>query len=322
MRETAAARERNILFLAAVVGEDDVPARVTDTAPPEKTASGGLVWSEPTTTWDVNDLGPKPWWRAQYYYRARWYLPEGGVLGERDPVGYVFSPSLYNPLLFSGYNIVDTLGLAPKYKGYNMKTGVQAHKIFTEWMGRTVWAVRRHPYVFLDKSLSAALDVDCVLWRRWRPDVMYVPPPGDGEKGVYFELKPITHLWEPDLGLRDLNQLKRYDRALNPRVVAQWYGHALFESVPNWQPGMAVPLPGFVLDLDDTIYSISIQPADAELFYGLVYYELHDTGEDQTMFDDLKDLARRFSKTIPELPPEAWWRLLPPFGPGWVPFPA
>ena len=110
MRETAAARERNILFLAAVVGEDDVPARVTDTAPPEKTASGGLVWSEPTTTWDVNDLGPKPWWRAQYYYRARWYLPEGGVFGERDPLGYQDSVSFYQPLMNSPFNWNDPWG--------------------------------------------------------------------------------------------------------------------------------------------------------------------------------------------------------------------
>jgi len=49
MRETAAG-ERNHLFLAAVVvGEDDAPTLATNTATPENTTSGGLIWSAPTT---------------------------------------------------------------------------------------------------------------------------------------------------------------------------------------------------------------------------------------------------------------------------------
>lgn len=107
MRETAA-RERNILFLAAVVGEDDAPALAT----PENTTSGGLIWSAPTTTWDVSTLGPKSWWRAQYYYRARWYAPGMVSFAERDPEGYSDSPDLTQALGFNGFNFFDPNGHA------------------------------------------------------------------------------------------------------------------------------------------------------------------------------------------------------------------
>ena len=107
MRETAAARERNILFLAAVVGEDDAPVLATDTATPENTTSGGLIWSAPTTTWDVSDLGPKSWWRAQYYYRARWYEP--GMVGflQADPYQHLDSSNRHQAFGFSGFNNLD-----------------------------------------------------------------------------------------------------------------------------------------------------------------------------------------------------------------------
>ncbi|RLE33473.1 MAG: hypothetical protein DRJ61_07150 [Acidobacteria bacterium] len=110
MRETAAARERNILFLAAVAAEDDVPALATDTATPEKTTSGGLIWSAPTTTWDVSALGPKSWWRAQYYYRARWYEP--GMVGflQADPYQHLDSSNRHQAFGFSGFNNLDPSG--------------------------------------------------------------------------------------------------------------------------------------------------------------------------------------------------------------------
>ncbi len=72
-----------------------------------------------------------------------------------------------------------------------------------------------------------------------------------------------------------------------------------------------------MLDLDDKLYRVSIKPADGELFLGLVYYELHDTVEKRSMLEDLSDLAER----IPELPPEAWWRILPLPGGGPIPVP-
>jgi hypothetical protein len=75
-----------------------------------------------------------------------------------------------------------------------------------------------------------------------------------------------------------------------------------------------------IVDVDDKVYSISIQAADDPLFLGLVYYELHDTGEKQTRFDYLKDMANKVGENIPELPPESWWYLLPP-GRGWFPVP-
>jgi hypothetical protein len=110
MRETAAG-ERNHLFLAAVVaGEDDAPTLATDTATPENTTSGGLIWSAPTTTWDVNDLGPKSWWRAQYYYRARWYSPGMVSFLERDPFSHVEGINDYGFVLFDPANLGDPWG--------------------------------------------------------------------------------------------------------------------------------------------------------------------------------------------------------------------
>ncbi|RLE28699.1 MAG: hypothetical protein DRJ61_15960, partial [Acidobacteria bacterium] len=99
-----------VLFLAAVVGEDDAPVLATDTATPENTTSGGLIWSEPTTTWDVNDLGPKSWWRAQYYYRARWYAP--GIMSfiERDPLGFHDSSNMLQFLGYSPFTLIDPFG--------------------------------------------------------------------------------------------------------------------------------------------------------------------------------------------------------------------
>ena len=112
MRETAA-RERRLLFLAAVAaGEDDAPAAETAEATWQKTASGGLSWSSPTTTWDVSDLGPKSWWRAQYYYRARWYAPGISSFLERDPLGPIDSFNLYQLAGYSSVNYVDPSGLA------------------------------------------------------------------------------------------------------------------------------------------------------------------------------------------------------------------
>jgi len=55
-------------------------------------------------TWH-GDLG-------MYYYRARWYLPEGGVFGERDPVGYGDGQSVYGAFLSSPANRLDPSGFS------------------------------------------------------------------------------------------------------------------------------------------------------------------------------------------------------------------
>jgi len=49
--------------------------------------------------------------QGMYYYRARWYLPEGGVFGERDPLGYGDSADLYQVLGYQPAGIVDPFGL-------------------------------------------------------------------------------------------------------------------------------------------------------------------------------------------------------------------
>ncbi|MCD4749910.1 MAG: hypothetical protein K8R59_11100, partial [Thermoanaerobaculales bacterium] len=79
-------------------------------ATPEKSTSGGLIWSAPTTTWDVSDLDPKSWWRAQYYYRARWYSPGMVSFLERDPLGYVDGSNTYQFERFSTPNFLDPTG--------------------------------------------------------------------------------------------------------------------------------------------------------------------------------------------------------------------
>ncbi|RLE25232.1 MAG: hypothetical protein DRJ61_19345, partial [Acidobacteria bacterium] len=85
----------------------------TDTATPENTTSGGLIWSAPTTTWDVSDLGPKSWWRAQYYYRARWYSPSALVFLERDSIVHGASVSDYTWMLSNSPNVLDSDGREP-----------------------------------------------------------------------------------------------------------------------------------------------------------------------------------------------------------------
>lgn len=53
-------------------------------------------------TWHA-DLG-------MYYYRARWYLPDGGVFGERGPLGYHDSPSSYQWLGLAPVQLRDPSG--------------------------------------------------------------------------------------------------------------------------------------------------------------------------------------------------------------------
>ena len=45
-----------------------------------------------------------------YSYRARWYLPEMGGFGERDPVGYADSDNLMQVLSFNAPNLTDPFG--------------------------------------------------------------------------------------------------------------------------------------------------------------------------------------------------------------------
>ena len=56
-----------------------------------------------------------------YFYRARWYLPEAGVFGERDPVGYADSPSYYISFQASLPNLRDPSGWSAvnEYRAYS-----------------------------------------------------------------------------------------------------------------------------------------------------------------------------------------------------------
>ncbi len=49
---------------------------------------------------------------GQSYYRVRWYLPEGGVFGERDPRRYHESCNLFQVVEFDSVNRLDPTGLA------------------------------------------------------------------------------------------------------------------------------------------------------------------------------------------------------------------
>jgi len=74
----------------------------TDTQP-EAQSAYGLTTLFQGRTWH-GDLG-------MYYYRARWYLPETGVFGERDPVGHEGGPNLYPGLFLDPQNLLDPYGL-------------------------------------------------------------------------------------------------------------------------------------------------------------------------------------------------------------------
>ncbi len=56
-------------------------------------------------------LTPKTRWTVVYDYRNRWYLPEAGVFGERDPEGYSNGPDLLAFCQSNAVNMVDPLGL-------------------------------------------------------------------------------------------------------------------------------------------------------------------------------------------------------------------
>jgi len=83
----------------------------TDSQPREQ-SDYGLTTLFQGRTWHA-DLG-------MYYYRARWYLPEAGVFGERDPVGYAQTPNLYGYMDEDPANLLDPMGrqFGP-YGGFN-----------------------------------------------------------------------------------------------------------------------------------------------------------------------------------------------------------
>jgi hypothetical protein len=54
-----------------------------------------------------------------YDYRNRWYLPEAGVFGERDPVGFVQSPSPYAALRVNPANAIDPSGKIGAFDSFN-----------------------------------------------------------------------------------------------------------------------------------------------------------------------------------------------------------
>jgi RHS repeat-associated protein len=76
-------------------------AAPTDTQP-EAASAYGLTTLFQGRTWH-GDLGI-------YFYRARWYLPEAGVFGERDLLSYRYSANLTQFLGYSVPNIIDPTG--------------------------------------------------------------------------------------------------------------------------------------------------------------------------------------------------------------------
>ena len=90
--------------------------RLAYTAPtdsqPRPQSDYGLTTLFQGRTWHA-DLG-------MYHYRARWYLPEAGVFGERDPVGYAQTPNLYGYMDEDPANLLDPMGRQfGAYGGFN-----------------------------------------------------------------------------------------------------------------------------------------------------------------------------------------------------------
>jgi len=71
----------------------------------------------------------------QYSYRARWYLPEGGVFLERDPVGYGDSEDLYQVLGYSPVNFRDPFGNKTEVS-YDEQKGVISVVGYIEFFGK------------------------------------------------------------------------------------------------------------------------------------------------------------------------------------------
>jgi len=88
--------------LAGEDGQVLIARQAASESVPVAASAYGLTTLFQGRTWH-GDLG-------MYYYRARWHLPEAGVFGERDPVGYHDSVSFYQSMMNSPFNWADPWG--------------------------------------------------------------------------------------------------------------------------------------------------------------------------------------------------------------------
>jgi RHS repeat-associated protein len=97
------AASMSFTHLAVDDGQMLIARQAATESVPMGASAYGLTTLFQGRTWH-SDLG-------MYYYRARWYLPEGGVFGERDPVGYGDSAGLYDVMNGDPANRFDPFGL-------------------------------------------------------------------------------------------------------------------------------------------------------------------------------------------------------------------
>jgi RHS repeat-associated protein len=97
------AASMSFTHLAVVDGQLLIARQAATESVPMGASTYGVTSLFQGRTWH-SDLG-------MYYYRARWYLPEGGVFGERDPVGYLSSPDSFSFENSSPLNFGDPRGL-------------------------------------------------------------------------------------------------------------------------------------------------------------------------------------------------------------------
>jgi RHS repeat-associated protein len=96
------AASMSFTHLAVVDGQLLIARQAATESVPVGASAYGVTSLFQGRTWH-SDLG-------MYYYRARWYLPEGGVFLERDPLQYLDSPNSFSFENSSPFNFGDPLG--------------------------------------------------------------------------------------------------------------------------------------------------------------------------------------------------------------------
>jgi RHS repeat-associated protein len=159
------AASMSFTHLAIVDGQLLIARQAATESVPMGASAFGVTSLFQGRTWH-SDLG-------MYYYRARWYLPEGGVFGERDPFPHLDGSNPYQFLANSMVNTVDSSGMVVSYSE-GAEPISASFKFYREsqpetWLkGQSWWqgvfpgaknGVRQRPwYYFRDFSRSAYIE--------------------------------------------------------------------------------------------------------------------------------------------------------------------
>ncbi len=227
-------------------GGDATAARPAGPRSSSKLATGLSTFPTESNIRVTNHLTPKTRWTFVYYYRARWYLPEAGVFGERDPLGPVNSVNLHQALGWDPQNVLDPNGLVGTLTTeYNYGIGgrktPEGQRAWNEYFERQ----RQNPEVNLFKADKAALglvfELNEVVSSLQRGDLL---PAVDFTARHMFGVEPADHRrsWGvirrlafgiPYEGVALGDNIQFFDRG-EAGIVAAIY---TFDTTHHWEDG-------------------------------------------------------------------------------------